>query len=461
MNKTIKLLEVEEPKFDNPAVCVELSDATIQERFSKILHEMKRRGLRQLLVYGDSEHGGNFEYLVGYFPRFEEALLLIKDTGEVSLILGNENLNKAGKARIENTPIHVSLFSLPHQPNREDQTFEELLIDAGLESNVKTGIVGWKMFTSKKENQNMFDVPYFIVDTVMSIVANKDLVSNEISLFIGENGVRITNNANEIAHYEYGASLASDCILNAMNHVVEGVTEFELGTHLEKNGQHHSVVTIAASGTRYIRGNMYPTNKKVQLGDPISLTIGYRGGLSSRAGYAVHGLHELPKGKEDYLDQIAIPYFRAYITWLNQIRIGMTGSEMFDLVVRVLPQSIYNWTLNPGHLSAEEEWLTSPIYKDSTDIIQSGMIFQVDIIPSIDGYAGANAESTIVLADDNLKAEIKKAYPEMWKRMEKRREYIETKLGIELSPDVLPMCSTLAYFRPYLLNHQCALCFVE
>lgn len=457
MKQKIVLDVVKAPIRDNSGIVIQLSDETIEQRKNKVINAMKSRGIKQLLVYGDTEHGGNFEYLVGFFPRFEEALLFIQDTGEMSLILGNENLNKASKARIENNPIHVSLFSLPYQPNRDDKSFKELLIEAGLYHHRKTGIVGWKLFTSSKDNRNLFDVPYFIVDTVIEIVGDKNLVSNEIDLFIGEQGVRNVNNANEIAHYEFGASLASDCILDAMDKIDEGVSEFEIGSCLSRYGQHHSVVTIAASGERYMKGNMFPTNKKIKRGDPMSLTSGYRGGLSSRAGYAVNCKEELPEDKQDYLERLVIPYFNAYTTWLNQIKIGMTGQELYDLIETILPKSIYNWTLNPGHLIAEEEWLTSPIFKDSKVQIQSGMIFQVDMIPSFPGYAGINAESSIVIADEHLKEEIKSTYPDLWKRMNQRKEYMKNRLGIELSNDVLPMCSTVGYLRPYLLNHECAL----
>ena len=90
-------------------------------------------------------------------------------------------------------------------------------------------------------------------------------------------------------------------------------------------------------------------------------------------------------------------------------------------------------------------------------MLRSGMLLQIDIIPSIPGYGGCCAESTIALADDALKEEIHLQYPDMWERMQKRRSYITEYLGIALSPDVLPMCGTVAYFRPYMLQKDAAL----
>lgn len=91
------LKQVSAPQKDCAGTPVGLSDETIAERKQKVLAAMKARGLDQLIVYGDVEHGGNFEYLVGYFTRFEEALLVLNANGKATLVLGNENLNKAAR----------------------------------------------------------------------------------------------------------------------------------------------------------------------------------------------------------------------------------------------------------------------------------------------------------------------------------------------------------------------------
>lgn len=47
------------------------------------------------------------------------------------------------------------------------------------------------------------------------------------------------------------------------------------------------------------------------------------------------------------------------------------------------------------------------------------MMFQMDIIVSVPGYAGANAEDGILLADEELRKQIAVQYPDMWGRMQK------------------------------------------
>lgn len=449
--------KVKEPEKDSSEPIL-LSDETFLDRKKKVLARMEQEGLDKLIVYGDVEHAGNFRYLVGFFTRFEEALLVISRDGSMVLMLGNENLNKYSKARLACAAIHVSLFSLPNQPNRNDKSFKELLEEAGIRAGDKVGLAGWKNFTSRSDHiSNMFDLPSYIVEALKEIVKDGALLSNQTKLFIGENGVRTTNNANEIAHYEYGAALASDGMLDAMDLLDAGVTEMELGDRLRRYGQHTNVVTIASAGERFIKGNMFPTCKKVELGDAISLTVGYAGGSSSRAGYAVQTREDLPEAARDYMDQLAMPYFSAYVSWLEHIKIGMEGGALFDVVERVLPRKDYHWYLCPGHLAAEEEWMSSPVYEGSSEVLKSGMIFQIDIIPSREGMAGVSAESTVVLADSELKEQIKLQYPELWGRMVRRIDYLKQVLHIKLSDDVLPMCSTVGYLRPYLLNKQYAL----
>jgi hypothetical protein len=143
------------------------------------------------------------------------------------------------------------------------------------------------------------------------------------------------------------------------------------------------VVTIAATGQRFEKANLYPTHKPLQRGQPLSMTTGFKGGLSSRTGFVIASESELPDTQKDYLERVAKPYFAGVVTWLENIRIGMKGGEMYSLMESILPKEKYGWHLNPGHLSADEEWMSSPIYKHSTQTLKSGMILQIDIIPSV------------------------------------------------------------------------------
>ncbi|WP_313183454.1 hypothetical protein [Lacrimispora sp.] len=64
--------------------------------------------------------------------------------------------------------------------------------------------------------------------------------------------------------------------------------------------------------------------------------------------------------------------------------------------------------------------MSSPIYPGSENKIQSGMIFQIDIIPSVPGYTGVSAEDCIAIADEALRVRIQEEYPGLWKRILQR-----------------------------------------
>lgn len=451
MNKydEIELKEIPEPCFYKGLKPVLLSDETMLYRKDRLLQRMKKEQLDAVVVYCDLEHGSNFEYLTGFLTRFEEALLVVHQKGDAYMLMGNENLNKVQHSRIKAKAIHVPCFSLPNQPMEGERTLTECLKEAEIREGMRIGVVGWKMFTSCLcDNRKLFDLPYYIVQALSEITES---IENRCDIFIGAEGIRTTNNANEIAHYEFGSALASDGILDAMKQLNVGVSEMALGQCLNKYGQRNSVVTIAATGERFEKANLYPMDKKVKHGDKISLTVGYKGGLSSRSGYAVNDESELDV---DYLEGIAKPYYYAVASWLEAIQIGMSGDELHEIIESVLPKEVYHWHLNPGHLVADEEWMSSPIYKGSKDVLKSGMMLQIDIIPSVSGLGGASCESGIALADETLRNQIKAEYPDLYEGFMKRRAYIEDVLGIKLHPEVLPMNDTVAYYRPFMLNKK-------
>lgn len=452
----IELTHVKKPNIEENIYPVFLSDETMKARKDAILNRMKENDLDSIVVWADLEHGNNFEYLVGFLPRFEEALLVLHKDGTAEIVLGNENLNKASKSRIPVTPVHMPHFSLPNQPMKTDKSVSEILKQCNLSQDKKIGLVGWKNFTSKyDENSELFDLPSFVVEALKKNLPNTKFV-NATFIFIGENGARCTNNANEFAYYEFGAALAGNCMLKAMDKLDVGVSEMKVADELDAGGQTHSVVTIMATGARFEKANMYPTNKKIKLADPLSITTGFKGGLQSRGGYAVHDENELPENLKGYLDAVAKPYFNAVVHWLENIHIGMKGRELYDSIENVLPKEKYGWTLNPGHLCADEEWLSSPVYPESEEVLKSGMLFQIDIIPSVSGFGGISCESGVMIADKELRDSIASEYPGIWDRIVKRQEYMKNELGIQISDEILPTSMATAYCKPWLLNKEMA-----
>lgn len=457
--ENIQLTTIPKPAIFPDVPPVFLTEDTITERINKTIERMKAEAIELLVIYADKEHGGNFEYFTGFIPRFEEGLLVLDQTGKFTMILGNENLKMNAHARITADLIHYPAFSLPNQPMDHEQNLSTIFASLEVADRKKIGLVGWKLFTSTtQDNSQLFDVPFFIVDALKQATTAETAIVNGTHLLIGEEGARVTNNANEIAHYEYGANLASSCMLRALDAIEPGVKESEIGELLHGQGQANTVITIAATGRRFEFANLYPTAKKIQLGDPLSLTTGFKGGLSSRTGFVIEEEAQLPAEQADYLDRVAKPYYAAIVSWLEAIHIGMKGADLYQLIETVLPQATYHWHLNPGHLTADEEWLASPIYSGSQEIIKSGMIFQLDIIPSVSGYTGVSAEECVALADEGLRNELKEQYPDMWERILGRKQYLADVLKIHLSEELLPLSNTVGYLRPFFLAKEKAFC---
>lgn len=457
---TITIKQTVPPTIDNSKEPIILSDVTYQERKNKILMLMKEFNFSSLLIYADKEHGSNFEYLTGFIPRFEEAIQVLNLDGSSTLILGNENANKVGISRVESKGIKCPVFSLPNQPQDKNKEFKDYLKEAKIDNSKNIGLVGWKLFSNVFEDFNQpFSMPSFIVESIKEEFGNKN-VKNATQLYIHPKyGARITNNAEEILHYEYGASLASDGVLDALESLEIGQTELEAGNHLNKDGQYQTVVTIAAFGERFQGANLYPRSNQLKKGDKIALTVSYKGGLSSRSGYAVESKDELEKVDPGYLDDVVLPYFEAYKWWLENIKIGKNGDDFYQEFKKVYPQKKYGWELCPGHLVSDEEWMSSPFFENSDAQVKDGSIFQVDFIPSVTGHNGVSAESTIAIASETLREIIKKDYPDFWKRIQERRKYSEIHLGMQLAPEIIPLTSTLGYYTPYKLNNSYAIHF--
>ena len=78
----IILDKINPPKNEDGLSPIELTDETIKKRKEAVLRKMSQDGFDSIIIYADLEHGSNFEYLVGFLPRFEEALLVLHSNGK-------------------------------------------------------------------------------------------------------------------------------------------------------------------------------------------------------------------------------------------------------------------------------------------------------------------------------------------------------------------------------------------
>jgi hypothetical protein len=210
---------------------------------------------------------------------------------------------------------------------------------------------------------------------------------------------------------------------------------------------------MLTAGPRATFGLLSPGDRPMERGDRFTVAFGIWGALNCRAGFLVEDGDELPAGIRDYVERLVGPYFEAIAAWYGALRIGVTGGELFEIIDERLGDPFFGLFLNPGHQIHLDEWVNSPIWRDSPIALRSGMAFQVDVIPATGGpYFTTNIEDGIALADEALRADIAARHPGMWARIGARRAFMAEALGIDLHPDVLPFSNLPAYLPPFLLR---------
>jgi len=453
----IVLDKVKAPNIPIPTEMPIVPKAVYQAHLDRFRMCIKKRSLDAVVIYADREHFSNFLYFTGFDPRFEEAILIIHSKDPSVLMLGNECFSLHSLSQIDVVPLICQQLSLPNQPHQESKAIPEILRSAGLTSDMKIGVVGWKLFPFKGEEYVQFSVPSFIIDALATIVHRETLIDATDLLISPEYGIRMINTADEIAFYEFGAAYASTCVENVLFSSPVGKSEIDLASECHLTGSLPlSAHAMLSAGKNAFKGLVSPTTNIIRHGDPLQQSVGLRGGLTVRNGYIDGADGEVSQTAADFVERVAIPYFTAAVAWMEHIGIGVTGGEMYELVDRIIPQDKFGWVLNPGHMIADEEWMCSPFYRGSNVTFQSGMLVQMDIIPNVPEYVSPNCEDGFCIADQSLCDELSQKYPAVWERMQQRRHYMFNEIGIRLRPEILPMSNISGYYRPYYLNRELA-----
>lgn len=452
----IQFTHIDIPDFGLPTVQPSLTTETYVQRIANARERAKALNLDVLVVYGDREHFSNLAYLTGYDPRFEEALLILTPEQEPTLVIGLEGW---GYAELCPPPLKRVLyrsFSLMGMPREGNPSLSEIFTEAGVQAGQKIGLVGWKYFDERETAtpQTWIEVPSFITDVLRELSGDASNVVNATSIFSNpRNGLRILNEVDQLAAFEFSASWASQAVKNVLFSVKDGMTELELSQKMNLPALPVAVHTMLSAGPKAKYGLPSPSMRVIQRGEYLTSAVGLWGALTSRGGFIVEGPNELPEPIQDYVDKLIKPYFATAAAWYETIGIGVTGGEIYKLVHDRIGDPFFGVSLNPGHYIHLDEWVNSPIFEGSDIALQSGMAIQIDIIPATGtDYFSTNIEDGIALADETLRDAFAQKYPEAWARIQARRHFMDTVLGIQLKPEVLPFSNIPAYLPPYLLN---------
>ena len=444
-----RLAAIDLPDFGMPDEAPELPASLYATRLERLRARAREAGFDRLVVYADREHSANLSYLTGFDPRFEEAVLIVGADDEPAILVGNENWGTAGAAPLAMRRHRFQDLSLPSQPRDRSRPLGELLRDEGVRADSRVGVIGWKTWASPET----IEAPAYLVDEIRRLVYPGGTVVNATDLLIDPgNGLRVINEVEQLAAFEYAACQTSQGVRNLLFNLRPGMTEAHAVQLLRWNGMPLSCHLMLTAGPRATFGLLSPGTRPIERGDRFTVAFGIWGALNCRAGFVVDDAADLPATIADYVDKLVGPYFEAVAEWYAAMHIGQRGGVLQEIVDRRLGDPFFGIFLNPGHQIHLDEWINSPISPGSQIELRSGMAFQVDIIPATGtDYFTTNIEDGIALADEDLRGAFADAYPGAWARIEARRAFMADALGIVLHPDVLPFSNIPAYLPPFLL----------
>jgi hypothetical protein len=445
-----RLRDIALPDFGMPLTEPLLPPSLYRDRLDRLRERMEQNGYDQLVIWADREHSANVAYLTGFDPRFEETLLIVGPAGDPALLAGNECYGAAESAPAPVRVIKFQDLSLPGQPREASPPLAEILGDEHIGPGTHVGVVGWKTYATR----DVMEVPAFLVDLLRRATGPRGLVENATDLFIdAADGLRVVNEVEQLAAFEWAACQTSHGVRNLITALRPGLTEREAVRLLEWNGTPLSCHLMLTAGPRARFGLLSPNDRPIERGDPFTTAFGIWGALNCRAGFVVEDAAELAAGTEDYIERLVAPYFTAVAEWYAALHVGQTGGTLQATVDRHLGDPFFGIFLNPGHQLHLDEWVNSPVYPGSTVELRSGMALQCDIIPATGTpYFTTNIEDGLALADESLRSEFARGYPEAWARIQARRQFMRDQLGIDLHPDVLPFSNLAAHLPPFVLR---------
>jgi Xaa-Pro aminopeptidase len=444
------LKDVEFPDFGAVAETPDwrVSLAEYQGRLAAVAERMERAGLTHLVVYGDREHFANLAWLMGFDPRFEEAVCVVRPGEKPLLLVGNECQNyvpacplvASGQVEVR----RYSPFSLPDQPGGAEVLFDGL----GLDAHCRVGVAGWKSYATPQQ----MDAPAYLVDA-LRFAAGWENVVNAAEMFVGHGGLRTTASAGEIAFFEWTNMLASDGMKAVLRALRPGAVDYDLLREARYCGLPLAChMTLKCGGNRVSLASA--RGERLERGGRFSCGIAYWGANVCRCGWVAEGPEDLPEAARGYVDEFAGPYFAAMGAWFAALRIGSTGGALHEAIHGRLPEERFHVFLNAGHLIHLDEWVNAPAWEGSEVELRSGMVMQADVIPSHPVYYSSRMEDGYVLADEGLQRELGERFPALLARCRARREFLRAELGLPVADEVLPLSNVCGLVAPYVLAPQ-------
>ncbi len=298
--------------------------------------------------------------------------MLLDRRGNRLLLVGNECMGYLPEAELGLRVELFQEFSLMGQPREKSRPLRKILAGFGVGRGSRVGCAGWKCYQSRlvrttsraargesaaAEATLATDLPAYIVDVLRKLAGPAGQVRNATGIFMNpDDGLRLTSEPEQIAQFEFAATVSSEGVLGVLRGIRPGVAEDDLERLLDSRGLPLSCHRIVGFGEKAKRGLASPSARRAALGDSYTVSFGVTGSLTCRAGCVARGPDDLPGALRDFYPRYAANYFSVVAAWYTAIGVGATADE-----VSRRPR--------PAAIPASS---TSPSIRDTTSISTSG-----------------------------------------------------------------------------------------
>ena len=219
------------------------------------------------------------------------------------------------------------------------------------------------------------------------------------------NYVRSFKDEQEIAYVKKAQSITDAAFAQVLQIIREGMTEKELAVELEylmaKNGAEGLAFdTIIASGVNTSKPHAHPTDKRIELGDAITMDFGAR-----YHGYCSDMTRTVFLGEpSEELRKIYNVVLLAQKMGINNAYCGIGGKELDSLCREIIKSNGYEefFTHGTGHSLGIDIHEKPTANSRSTDILQAKQFITCEPGIYIPGVGGVRIEDLLLIEQDGV-----------------------------------------------------------
>ena len=343
-----------------------ISDSEFAERNKKVQKLLLNEEIDAVLVFSTESEPAGVRYFSDYWPSFETAGVIIRETGPSTLLIGPESMTFAeGRSKIKEI-VRMKDFresSMPDYPGTELATWSDFLADNDVK---KLGVAGWNMF------------PASILQNIEAAlgagnVCDADHIIRRITL---------TKSLGELNCLREAARISELGFKAVLENIKPGMSEVQLagiatGAMLANGAESTGYPVWCCSGPNSTQAISRPTHRKVRKGEIIHFSVGAKvAGYSASIGRPVV-LGACPDAMRKFL-QVGLDAMKMTI---DLMRAGTLAGDVAKKVHGYITDQGYGHTLlyGPAHGCGQMECEYPFLETSSTFTLEENMVFMVDV----------------------------------------------------------------------------------